>query len=125
MTDQGVLAALARIEQRQTAIEQQQTAYVQVAHSILGMMEVHNEKLDAVLKAATVEPGPSPVAEALAALLAATQEQTRLLTGLPNALAVTIREEMQRELEAEGYDLEPATPGSFDDHDGDRDGGPH
>lgn len=53
MADQEVFAALARIEQRQAA-------YEQVAHSILGMMEVHNEKLDAILEAATVEPGPSP-----------------------------------------------------------------
>ena len=118
MADQETLAALARIEQRQATIEHHQTAYVQVAHQILGCLEVHNEKLDAILKAATVEPGPSPVAEALAALLAATQEQTRLLSGLPQALAVTIRKEMQRELEAEGYEMEPATPGSFDDHDG-------
>ena len=117
--DRGDLAAaLARVEERQAV-------YEQVAHRMIGMMEVHNEKLDAILKAATVEPGPSPVAEALAAILVATQEQTRLLAGLPQVLAEAIREEMQRELEAEGYDLEPATPGSFDDHDSDRDGGPH
>lgn len=117
--DRGDLAAaLARVEERQAV-------YEQVAHRMIGMMEVHNEKLDAILKAATVESGPSPVAEALAAILVATQEQTRLLAGLPQVLAEAIREEMQRELEAEGYDLEPATPGSFDDHDGDRDGGPH
>ena len=106
----GLAEALARIEQRQAA-------YEQVAHSILSMMEVHNEKLDAILEAATVEPGPSPVAEALAALLAATQEQTKLLSGLPNALAVTIREELQREFEAEDYELEPAVPGAFDPDD--------
>ncbi len=110
MADQEMLAVLARIEQRQAA-------YEQVAHSILDMMAIHNEKLDAILEAATVEPGPSPVAEALAAILVATQEQTRLLSGLPEALAVTIREEMQRELEAEGYETEPATPGAFDDQD--------
>ena len=116
MADQETLAALARIEQRQAA-------YEQVAHRILGTLEVHTEMLAAVLKAATVEPGPSPVAEALTALLAATQEQTQLLIGLPHALAVTIRDEMQRELEAEGYEMEPAVPGSFGE--GDRDGGPH
>ena len=118
MADQETLAALARIEQRQAA-------YEQVAHRIIGAMEVHTEMLTAILKAATVEPGPSPVAEALAVLLAATQEQTRLLSSLPQTLAVTIREEMQRELDAEGYEMEPAMPGSFDDGGGDRDGGPH
>jgi len=111
MADQEVLAVLARIEQRQAV-------YEQVAHSILDMMAVHNEKLDAILGAAMGEPGPSPVAEALAAILVATQEQTRLLSDLPSALAVTIREEMQRELEAEGYETEPAEPGAFDDQDG-------
>ena len=94
-------------------------------HRILGCLEIHNEKLDAILEAATVEPGPSPVAEALAALLTATQEQTRLLSDLPGALAVTIREEMQRELEAEGYETEPAEPGAFDDRDDDQAGERH
>ena len=112
MADQEVLAILARIEQRQAV-------YEQVAHRLIGMMEVHNEKLDAILKAATVEPGPSPVAGALASILKATQEQVRLLSDLPSALAVTIREEMQRELEAEGYEAEPAEPGAFDDRDDD------
>ena len=107
MDNQETAAALARIEQRQAA-------YEQVAHSILGMLEVHNEKLDAILEAATVEAGPSPVAEALQALVAATEKQTRMLVALPQALAVTIREEMQRELEAEGYETEPAEPGAFD-----------
>ena len=125
MADQETLAALARVEQRQATIERSQASFTEVAHRILDMMEVHNEKLDQVLKAATVEPGPSPVAEALAALLVVTQEQTRLLSSLPQTLAVTIREEMQRELEAEGYEMEPATPGSFDDGDGDQDSGPH
>ena len=118
MADQETLAALARIEQRQAA-------YEQVAHSILGAMETHTEMLTAILKAATVEPGPSPVAQALAALLTATREQTQLLTDLPHALAVTIRDEMQHELDAEGYELEPAIPGSFDDGEADQDGGPH
>ncbi len=112
MADQELLAVLVRIEQRQAA-------YEQVVHNILDMMAVHNEKLDAILEAAMGEPGPSPVAEALAGILAATQEQTKLLSGLPDALAVTIREEMQRELEAEGYEMEPAVPGSFNDRDDD------
>jgi len=117
--DRGDLAAaLARVEERQAI-------YEQVAHRLIGMMEVHNEKLDAILEAATVEPGPSPVAEALAAILVATQEQTRLLAGLPQVLAEAIREEMQRELEAEGYETESAVPGAFNDRDDDQDSGPH
>jgi len=103
----AILAALARIEERQAA-------YEVVAHRMLDMMAVHNEKLDAILEAATVAPGPSPVARALEALVAATEEQTKLLTSLPEVLAVAIREEMQRELEAEGYETEPAVPGAFE-----------
>ena len=64
--------------------------------------------LEQVLEAATVEPGPSPLAETMAAILASLQEQERLLTKLPSALAVTIRDELQRELEGEGYETEPA-----------------
>ena len=109
----GLAEALARIEERQAV-------YEQVAHRMIDMMEVHNEKLDAILKAATREPGPSPVAEALTAILTATQEQTRLLFNLPQVLAETIRDEMQRELEAEGYETEPAE-GAF----GDQDDKPH
>jgi len=107
-----ILAALARIEERQAA-------YEVVAHRMLDTLEVHTEKLDAILEAATMEAGPSPVAEALQALVAATEEQTKILTHLPEVLAVTIREEMQRELEAEGYETEPAEPGAFDRDDDD------
>ena len=58
--DSELAAALARIEQRQAA-------YEVVAHRLIGMLEVHNEKLDAILEAATVEPGPSPTTEVLTA----------------------------------------------------------
>src|SRR5438270_6984285 len=50
------------------------------------MLEIHNEKLDAILEAATVEPGPSPTAEILKQILATMQEQTALLQGLPDAI---------------------------------------
>jgi len=112
-------AAVFRVEQSQARIEQRQAAYEVVAHRIIGMLEVHNEKLDAILEAATVEPAPSPLAEALAQILASMREQTALLTGLPAALGETIRDELQKELEAEGYETEPAVPGAFHDTDED------
>jgi hypothetical protein len=59
--DSELAAALARIEQRQAA-------YEVVAHRLIGMLEIHNEKLDAILEAATVEPGPSPTTEVLVLL---------------------------------------------------------
>jgi hypothetical protein len=94
-------AAIARIEQRQTA-------YEQVARRILDILDVHNEKLDAILKAATQEPGPSPVLSVLAEILESLHEQQSLLAGLPGALAESIRDELQRELDAEDPEMEPA-----------------
>jgi hypothetical protein len=116
MNDPGTTAILEGL----VRIETRQAAYEVVAHRILGILEVHNEKLDAILEAATTEPGPSPVAEALNKLVAAVEEQTRLLTSLPEVLAVAIREELHRELEAEGYETEPAVPGAFDRPDSER-----
>ena len=80
-----VTAALARIEQRQQA-------YEVVARRILDTLEIHTEKLDAILEAATREAGPSPVADALQAILAAMQEQAALLEALPDSLAHAIRD---------------------------------
>lgn len=116
MSDAKVLEALIGAVER---IGQRQAAYEVVVHRILGMLEVHNEKLDGILEAATVEPGPSPMAEVLAEILASMREQTALLAGLPAALGETIRDELQKELEAEGYETEPAVPGAFHNTDED------
>ena len=90
--DSELAAALARIEQRQAA-------YEVVAHRLIGMLEIHNEKLDAILEAATVEPGPSPTTEVLTQILAAMQLQTELLQGLPDAIGEIIREELDPDWE--------------------------
>ena len=112
MPDDEIASALARIEQRQAA-------YEIVAHRLIGMLEVHNEKLDAILEAATVEPGPSPTTEVLNQILATMQRQTELLEGLPEAISETIRDEMQREFEEElEVEMEPAE-GAFDHRDED------
>ena len=112
MRDDDIASALARIEQRQAA-------YEIVAHRLIGMLEVHNEKLDAILEAATVEPGPSPTTEVLNQILATMQRQTELLEGLPDAISETIRDEMQREFEEElEVEMEPAE-GAFDRRDED------
>ena len=107
MPDDTVTKALDRIEQRQAA-------YEVVAHRILGMLEVHNEKLDAILEAATVEPGPSPVADTLKQILLAMNATTAALNRLPEAIATTIRDELQIVLE-DDPDLEAARPGAFDE----------
>lgn len=90
--DSELAATLARIEQRQTA-------YERVAHEIVSAMSVHTEMLAAILKAATVEPGPSPTAGALQQIVVALQQQAALLVQLPDALASVIREEMAVDFE--------------------------
>ena len=94
-------------------IERAQERFVAVADDMLTSLQVHTEKLDAILEAATKEPGPSPTAKMLKAIVAALEDQTVLLTALPAEFARTVREEMDRELEeeidAEGADAwEPA-----------------
>ena len=114
MSDLGngadVMATMQRLEARQEVVEQ-------VLRRIMGALEIHNEKLDAILEAATREPGPSPVAAMLGEILTTMQDQARLLGELPGALAETIRDELAREIEAEGVEMEPAEPGSFDQAD--------
>ena len=105
-----VLAAMKRIETRQDVFEQ-------VLRRFMGALEIHNEKLDAILEAATREPGPSPVAAMLGDILISMQDQTRLLEELPGALAETIRDELAKEIEAEGVEMEPAEPWAFDQAD--------
>jgi hypothetical protein len=94
----ALAAQLSRIEQRQTA-------YEVVAHKLIGMLEVHNEKLDAILAACTDEPPPSPVVDLLRRLVDAASEQTALLRALPETIAHTVRDEVDRELN--GGDPEP------------------
>jgi hypothetical protein len=112
-------AALARIERRLATHEQ-------IALRVIDMLAIHNEKLDAILEAATREPGPSPVAEVLAAILSSLREQEALLVELPGVLAEAIRDEWARALDAEdepdgetdpsGTDpeMEPADSGRLD-----------
>ena len=106
MPDDTIPLALARIEQRQAA-------YEVVAHRILGILEVHSEKLDAILAAATVEAGPSPIAETLNQILLAMNATTAALEQLPEAIATTIRDGLQIALE-DDPDMEPAEPGAFE-----------
>ena len=102
--DDDIRQALARIEQRQAM-------YEVVAHRLIGMLEVHNEKLDAILEAATVEPGPSPTTEILKQILATMQQQAALLEALPAAIGETIRDELQQDFDE--VEMEPPE-GAFD-----------
>jgi hypothetical protein len=101
---QDLAATVARIEARQVA-------YEAVVHRVLDTLEVHTEKLDAIIEAATQEPGPSPVAEILTAILSSLREQESLLLDLPQALTEAMRGERRRGPEdgdAEEPEMEPA-----------------
>lgn len=89
-----LLAAVGRMERTQER-------FVAAADSILSALEVHNEKLDAILMAATKEPGPSPTADLLKQIVVSLTEQSAVLNALPAALAQSIREELERDLEEE------------------------
>jgi hypothetical protein len=90
-------------------IEERQAAYQQVAHRILGVLQVHNEKLDAILEAAVGEPGPSPVQALLGEILESMRAQEHLLRELPTSLAEIMREEdHELESEWEPADAEPS-----------------
>jgi len=95
--DSELAATLDRIEQRQAV-------YERVAHELVSAIGVQTEMLTAILKAATVDPGPSPVAEALQQIALGMQETNALLTQLPDVLATVIREEMTVDLDDDGAD---------------------
>jgi hypothetical protein len=110
VSDTAIASLLEHIEKRQADMEQ-------ALRYVVDMLVIHNEKLDAILKAATHDPGPSPVVEALNGIVASLETQSGLLRELPESLAVTIRDELQRELEAEDIEMEEAIPGAFDQPD--------
>ena len=105
-------------------LERTQAAFVTVTDRILGCLEIHNEKLDAILTAATDEPGPSPVVEALQEIARSLNAQERLLLAIPQSLAEAVRIEMQREiadeLENDPDAFEEAEPGVGFGEDADR-----
>ena len=92
-SDAGLLADLVAAV---TRIEQRQTVHEQVARRVVDILAIHNEKLDAILEAATREPGPSPVFGVLTEILESLRAQESLLAELPDTLAETIRDEWQR-----------------------------
>ena len=108
--DGELAATLARIEQRQTA-------YERVAHELVSAIGTQTEMLTAILKAATIDPGPSPVAEALQQIALGMKQQTALLTQLPDMLAAVIREEMTVDLD--DVEMEPAE-GAFEREEAER-----
>ncbi len=107
MSETRIVALLEDMGRRQEAVEQ-------ALQRVVGMLVVHNEKLDAILEAASREAGPSPVVEALNGIAGALREQGDLLRELPTSLAETIRDELQRELADEEVEMEEAGPDAFE-----------
>ena len=60
-------------------IEANQGAFAEVLKVLMDRMDVQSEKLDAVLDAVTAEPGPSPLTQALEAILAELKAQSEML----------------------------------------------
>ena len=110
--DDDMATALLAIAGR---LERAQERFATVAGDNLTTLEAHTEKLDAILEAATKEPGPSPTAKLLQEIVTALTAQSALLAALPDAFARTVRDELEREIvediEAEGDEAwEPAEP---------------
>ncbi|NHN89847.1 hypothetical protein [Acetobacter conturbans] len=101
------LAAL-RAEMRE--MREAQERFVVVGERIITMLSVINDKADLLIEAATKEPGPSPVAKMLEAILAALAEQHATLSRLPAELAAAIHED-------EDAESEPADPAAWHEPD--------
>lgn len=108
--DSELAATLARIEQRQAV-------YERVAHELVSAIGVQTEMLTAILRATTIDPGPSPVAEALQQIALGMKQQAALLVQLPTMLATVIREEMAVDLD--DVEMEPAE-GAFEREEAER-----
>lgn len=63
-------------------IEANQGAFGEVLKALLDRVDVQSEKLDAVLDAVTARPGPSPLTQALEAILAELKAQSEMLRHL-------------------------------------------
>lgn len=74
-------------------IRETQERFVIVGERVITMLTVINDKADLLIEAATKEPGPSPVAKMLEAVLAALTEQSATLARLPAELAAAITED--------------------------------
>lgn len=74
-------------------LRETQERFVLVGERIITMLTVINDKADLLIEAATKDPGPSPVAKMLEAVLAALNEQSATLARLPAELAAAITED--------------------------------
>ena len=81
---------------------------------MVGLLEIHGAKLDAILEAATAESGPSETAELLKEIASAQAQTNELLQDLPANIAVMFHDELERE-EDDEPEMEPAKGANFTD----------
>lgn len=86
----------------------------QTLHVVVGLLEIHGAKLDAILEAATAKPGPSETTELLKEIVSAQAQTNELLQDLPTNIAVMFRDEMEREEDDGELELESAKGANFD-----------
>ena len=72
----------ADLNARLDRVEASQGAFGEVLKALMDRMDVQSDKLDAVLDAVTADPGPSPLAQALEAILAELKAQSEVLRHL-------------------------------------------
>ena len=109
MDDPRPMADMATAVQR---VLNNQSAIMYSLRSILDVQEVHGAKLDAIMEAATVEAGPSPLTEALERIATNMRQNTRILEELPEKLAAMIADEIAVEIDAATF--EPAAAEGYD-----------
>ena len=96
-----------------TSDEKRLATIEQTLHVVVGLLEIHGAKLDAILEAATRESGPSETANLLKVIVSAQAETNELLQDLPTNIAVMFREELEREEDGEP-EMEAAEGADFD-----------
>lgn len=102
----SVAASMVGDDKRITIIEQ-------TLHVMVGILEIHGAKLDAILEAATAKSGPSETAELLKEIVSAQAQTNELLQDLPTNIAVMFRDELERDDDGEP-EMEPADRTSFE-----------
>ncbi|MBS0984260.1 hypothetical protein [Gluconobacter cerinus] len=99
---------LSAIRAEMREMREAQERFVLVGERIITMLSVVNDKTDLLIEAATKEPGPSPVAKMLEAVLEALREQQAILSRLPAELAAAIHDDEEEQ-------SEPANHAAWDD----------
>lgn len=76
-----------------------------VMQRMIGILEIHGHKLDAILDAATAESGPSETGDLLRQIVTALEEQTETLALMPQVLGQVIRRELT-DMDGEEMEME-------------------